>query len=185
MNAIQELVSEHDAVKLTLRILERIGENVEATGTIEHPDHLGQLFDFFGTFVDRCHHGKEEEFLFPALEGVGISRDGGPVGVMLREHQQGRDHVAAMKSAVNDYRCGDANAARTFTQHAEAYVALLTFHIEKENQVLFPLALKHLPQSDLDRLKTGFGRIETEKIGDGRHKAFHAMLNRLEAIYLQ
>ena len=49
------------------------------------PEHLDQLFEFFGVFVDRCHHGKEEALLFPALEAVGIGNNGGPIGVMLRE----------------------------------------------------------------------------------------------------
>ena len=185
MNAIDELIHEHEAVKSTLNILQRIGADVAATGKIERPEHLEELFDFFTTFVDRCHHGKEEELLFPALERVGISRDGGPVGVMLNEHQQGRELVAAMQAAVAAYTRGDAAAAQTFKRHAEAYIELLRFHIEKENQVLFPLATAHLPADRLDDLKAGFDRIEAEKIGHGRHAAFHAMLDRLEAAYLQ
>jgi hemerythrin-like domain-containing protein len=34
--------------------------------------------EFLTVFVDKCHHGKEEEFLFPALEAAGIAREGGP-----------------------------------------------------------------------------------------------------------
>lgn len=184
MNAIDELLSEHEAVKLTLRILKRIAERTDATGRIDNPGHLDQLFDFFTAFVDRCHHGKEEELLFPALERIGVSRDGGPVGVMLKEHQQGRDLVAGMKAAVSGFLAGDGDAARTFSRHADAYITLLTAHIEKENHVLFPLATRHLTEAMLEELKAGFDRIETEKVGDGRHAAFHAMLNRLEATYL-
>ena len=91
MNAINELIAEHEAVRLTLDILKKIGQHIDATGKIADTEHVEQLFEFFATFVDRCHHGKEEELLFPALEQVGVSREGGPVGVMLNEHQQGRD----------------------------------------------------------------------------------------------
>jgi hemerythrin-like domain-containing protein len=45
---------------------------------------------------------------------VGISREGGPVGVMLKEHQQGRDLVARMKSELAQYLSGDENAAPRF-----------------------------------------------------------------------
>jgi hemerythrin-like domain-containing protein len=31
-------------------------------------EHLGQLLDFPKGFLDRCHHGKEEDVLFPELE---------------------------------------------------------------------------------------------------------------------
>lgn len=184
MNAIDELIHEHEAVRLTLRILNRIGQEIATTGKISNPEHLDQLFDFFSTFVDRCHHGKEEEQLFPALEEVGVSREGGPVGIMLKEHQQGRDLVAKMKTALDLYENGNKDAAQIFIRHANDYTTLLEFHIDKENKVLFPMAVKHLPKSKLAELKKGFDRIETDKIGAGKHEYYHQMLDALEGLYL-
>jgi hemerythrin-like domain-containing protein len=114
MKPIEDLKMEHAAVKITLRVLDSICEGAKKTGELASPEHLEQLIEFFGTFVDRCHHGKEEELLFPALEAVGVSRDGGPIGVMLKEHQQGRDHVANMKADLVRYREGDRTAASDF-----------------------------------------------------------------------
>ena len=184
MNAINELLAEHKAVRLTLDILKEIGQHIDATGKISNTEHVEQLFEFFSTFVDRCHHGKEEELLFPALEQVGVSREGGPVGVMLNEHQQGRDLVAKMKTAFSQYLEGDGNAARHFKKHADAYITLLDFHIDKENNVLFPLAVKHLSADTLVEMKKGFDKIESEKIGEGKHEQFHKMLDAFEKIYL-
>ena len=185
MNPIDELLAEHEAVKTTLKILKRIGQNVAETGKIENPEHLDQLFDFFITFVDQCHHSKEEGHLFPALEEVGVSREGGPVGVMLKEHQQGRDLVSKMKTAARQYESGEKEAAQKFTQHANDYIALLDFHIDKENKVLFPMANNHLPDSKLEELRQEFDRIETDKIGPGMHKAFHKMIDTMKGVYLQ
>jgi hemerythrin-like domain-containing protein len=184
MNPIDELLAEHEAVKTTLKILKRIGDDVAETGKISNPDHLAQLLDFFITFVDKCHHGKEEELLFPALEEVGVSREGGPVGVMLKEHQQGRDLIYEMKFALYQYGHGDKDAAQIFIQHANNYVTLLKFHIDKENNVLFPMAEKHLPKSKMDELKKGFDRIEEDKIGAGKHEYYHQILDELEKEYL-
>lgn len=184
MNAINDLVHEHEAVQLTLTILQRIIDDIDANGKIANPEHLEQLFDFFSTFVDSCHHSKEEEFLFPALEEAGVSREGGPVGVMLNEHQRGRELVAAMKTAVTMSMKGDPGAALVLRRSANAYITLLRFHIEKENNVLFPLALTHLPATKLAQLKDGFDRIETEKIGMGRHEAYHKMIDALKDRYL-
>lgn len=50
---------------------------------------LEQLLNFFRVFADLCHHGKEEQYLFPALEAAGIPRESGPAGVMLAEHAEG------------------------------------------------------------------------------------------------
>lgn len=185
MTAIKELITEHEAVRMTLRILERIIEEIDKTAKIPNPEHLEQLFEFFSVFVDKCHHGKEEELLFPALEAVGISREDGPIGVMLNEHQQGRNLVAMMKQALSQYINGDVGAARKLKGSANAYIALLNIHIDKENNVLFPMADQHLPENKLAELKNGFDRIETEKIGTGKHEEFHLMLHKLEDAYLK
>jgi len=185
MNAIKELITEHEAVRMTLRILDRIGEEINKSAEIPNPEHLKQLFEFFSVFVDKCHHGKEEELLFPALEAVGISREGGPIGVMLNEHQQGRDLVAKMKSALSQYLNGDTGAARKLKGFADTYIALLNIHINKENNVLFPMAEQQLSENKLAELKKGFDKIETGKIGIGKHEEFHLMLDNLEGVYLK
>jgi hemerythrin-like domain-containing protein len=184
MKPIEDLKMEHEAVKITLRVLDSICKETKKSGELANPDHLEQLIEFFATFVDRCHHGKEEELLFPALEEVGVSRQGGPIGVMLKEHQQGRDAVAKMKAALVRYRDGDRKAAGDFVQHARPYIALLDQHIDKENNVLFVLADKHLSADKQTELWKGFETIETQKIGPGRHEAFHKMIDSLASIYL-
>lgn len=185
MNPIEELKTEHEAVKLTLEVLDRIRLEIEETGGVADPAHLEQLFDFFSVFVDRCHHGKEEDLLFPALEAVGVSRQGGPIGVMLNEHQQGRDLVAQMKKALAQYKDGRSAEAETLAKHARAYIGLLNQHIDKENGVLFPIASQHLSSEKLAELKRGFDLIETDRIGSGKHEAFHRMLDMLKDAYLK
>jgi hemerythrin-like domain-containing protein len=88
------------------------------------------LVAWLRAFADENHHAKEEQALFPALVKAGVPVEGGPVGVMLDEHAQGRALVAAM--------AGARGAARVAA--ARQYIALLRAHIDKENDVLFPLA---------------------------------------------
>ena len=185
MNPIQDLAAEHEAVRLTLRILEKIIIDIERRGEIAHGGPIDDLLEFFGVFVDRCHHTKEEKLLFPALETVGVGREGGPIGVMLKEHQQGRELVREMKTALGQYRLGESAAAARFCLSSRTYIDLLNRHIDKENQVLFPIASQHLSPSVASGLKQGFDRIETEEIGAGRHEEFHRMLERLEKDYLE
>jgi hemerythrin-like domain-containing protein len=84
--------------EVILRALERLEERVaewERTGKVD-PAVLRKFVEFARTFVDRCHHGKEERCLFPCLERRGIPGEGGPIGVMLYEHQLGRELVARL-----------------------------------------------------------------------------------------
>lgn len=184
MKAIQELRMEHDAVRLTLKVLDRICQEIELSGKLGKAQHVDHLLEFFTVFVDKCHHGKEEELLFPALEQIGVNRDNGPIGVMLREHQLGRESVQKMKTAFSQFKTGSVSAAVDFTRNARDYISLLDQHIEKENNVLFPLAEKQLSEAKLAELLKGFEKIEADKIGVGKHEEFHKMIDQLESAYL-
>jgi hemerythrin-like domain-containing protein len=82
MKATQQLRAEHEGIQLMLRILEAICRKLEA-GERVNPDHMEGIIEFFRVFVDHCHHGKEEELLFPVMEAAGVIKQGGPLGVML------------------------------------------------------------------------------------------------------
>lgn len=185
MKAIQDLRMEHDAVRLTLKVLDRIAQRIERQGSLDNPQHVDQLLEFFTIFVDKCHHGKEEELLFPALERVGVARDNGPIGVMLREHELGRKCVQKMKAASPGIKAGEPLAAKNFVSVAHDYISLLNQHIDKENNVLFPMAERQLSEATLTELSNGFDRIEEQKIGVGKHEEFHKMIDQLESAYLK
>jgi hemerythrin-like domain-containing protein len=185
MEPMKDLKMEHDAVQMTLRILDKICQRLEKAGEIIDFQHLDQLVEFFKVFVDKCHHGKEEELLFPALENVGVSNSGGPIEVLLNEHQQGREYVQAMNAALDQYKKGNRSVVHEFVKSAKEYINLMNQHIEKENGVLFPLAEKHLSEQEQAKLWEGFEMIETQKIGVGKHDEFHKMLDNLESVYLK
>ena len=172
-------------VRLTLRILNKICQRIEKSGEIIDFQHLDQLLEFFKVFVDKCHHGKEEELLFPALENIGVSNKGGPIEVLHHEHQKGREYVQTMNAALDQYTKGERSVVNEFVKSAKGYINLLNQHIDKENSVLFPLAEKHLSEQAQEKLWEGFEMIETQKIGVGKHDEFHKMLDKLESLYLK
>ncbi|MFO7614874.1 MAG: hemerythrin domain-containing protein, partial [Bacteroidales bacterium] len=147
-------------------------------------EQLNGIMEFLSIFVDKCHHGKEEEFLFPALEAAGVPRDVDLIGVMLNEHEQGRKLVAKLKDAVTRYTSGDKTAAAGFQHTTSEYVTLLTQHIEKENNVLFAMADAKLDAAKDAELFEAFEQLENERIGPGKHEEFHELLNRLKHEYL-
>ena len=56
--------------------------------------------------------------------------------------------------------------------------------IDKEDNVLYPIADARLPKNVQDELLTKFDKVETKKIGEGKHEEFHRMLENLEKVYL-
>ena len=135
---------------------------------------------FFRHFADQCHHFKEERVLFPALEEHGIPREGGPVGMMLMEHEEGRDHVRSMMSAVEQLE-GNAAAQDSLLSHASAYVTLLREHIQKEDDVLFRMADEVIPEDEQKEMLKRFEAHEAEEMGAGAHEKYLRIARELEA----
>ncbi len=107
-------------------------------------------------------------------------REGGPVGVMLVEHDQGRGFVRAMEAALERYREGEKLAGATLAVHARAYVELLRDHIAKEDSVLFPLTDRLLTETDVKELSRKFEQVETEVVPEGAERKYRALVGRLE-----
>ncbi len=183
MKPIDILKEEHELILEMLRVLNAVCDKIDA-GEKPGIERLVSIIDFIRNFADKCHHAKEEELLFPALEKAGIPREGGPVGVMLHEHTLGREYVRGMGEALEKIKAGDAKASLHFTEHARGYTTLLYAHINKENNVLFKMAEQRLDPVAENALMDGFERVEREEMGEGVHEKYHALLHELRDMYL-
>ncbi len=174
MTSTEQLRNEHQAVLLALDILEKICRKLEAGEKVD-PKHQEEILEFIKNFVDKCHHGKEEDLLFPAMEEVGIPKKEGPIGMMLMEHDMGRGYAKGMRENISN--------PEKFIRDARGYIELLRQHIEKENNILYQMADTNISQTKDNKLLKEFNKFELERIGPGKHEEFHKMLERLEGIY--
>jgi len=182
MRPTEELVTEHNAIKRMLRVLDEVARQLDAGTSVDAGD-LEQMVGFIRGFADRCHHAKEEDLLFCAMEEAGIPRQSGPIGVMLHEHTVGRGYVRGMADGIAAYKAGEPGAAARIAENARGYVALLTQHIYKEDNILYPMADRALSAEKQAELLEGFEQVERERVGPGKHEEYHALLDRLEATY--
>lgn len=169
---------EHDAILRVLDTAEEIANRVRR-GERVRAGVLSEILEFLRLFADRCHHGKEEDVLFPLLESKGIPRDGGPIGVMLSEHDEGRAFIREMAEAAAAYEGAGETAGPRWAEAAENYIALLRAHIQKENTVLFVMAESLLTPDEQARVAEEFEKVENEKMGAGTHKRLHAWMEKL------
>jgi hemerythrin-like domain-containing protein len=184
MKATQQLKDEHEGIKLMLNIMETISNDLEK-GKELNINHYEKIVEFIKGFADKCHHGKEEDILFPVLIDHGMSKEGGPIAVMLHEHQLGRDHIGSLSIAFDEYKKGNNHAVKNIISSSMSYVDLLRNHIEKENNILFMMADKVLNETEQLKIFDAFEKLEIEKIGIGKHEEYHHLLKELKSIYLQ
>ena len=183
MKATEILIREHDLILRGIRVLEAMAR-LANTGTAVPADDASAILEFIRNFADGCHHAKEEGVLFPAMQAAGIPRQGGPIGMMLMEHDQGRAAVRKMAEAVSAFGTGPA-ALEAFAGAAFEYTTLLSNHIYKENNVLFRMADQVIPTAQDAVMVAAYDEHEAKVTGPGEHERFHAAVQGLEATYAQ
>jgi len=168
--ATQDLRNEHDAILFVLQILDKMMQSKEQSRETML-QYNEELVYFLQIFADKCHHGKEELYLFQEMVRRGITNEGGPIGVMLEEHTRGREYIAHMSHALSE------KDLMTFHGAAVKYRDLLRQHIEKENSILFRMADRIIEDKDQDALFEQFEQYEESVIGHGVHEKLHAMID--------
>ena len=138
MTATTALRSEHNHILAMIACLRAACAATENSGAYDAETFRSGV-DFIRNYADAWHHAKEEDLLFPALEEEGMSREMGPVAVMLHEHTLGRTYVRQMADNL-DAAAGDDTARSVVVRFTLAYANLLTQHIQKENNILFDMA---------------------------------------------
>jgi hemerythrin-like domain-containing protein len=178
MDAIETLMNEHRVIEQVLDALVGFVDEVERKGSTER-DELGRFVTFIREFADACHHGKEEDILFAAMVEHGFPSQGGPIAVMLRDHDQGRalvkvlrGHAEASGAWADADRQEIGNVARGFAAHLRA-------HIHKEDAILYPMAEQHLPPEAMEEVSAACDRYEEDPARAGKHERLHALADEL------
>jgi hemerythrin-like domain-containing protein len=180
--SIDVLMNEHRKIERVLGSLETFGLEVEA-GLVPDRATLADYAAFFRGYADASHHGKEEDVLFARMIERGLSRESGPVAVMLHEHVVGRGHVGALRQVGEGDGPVSGVEAHLVVEHASAFVPHLRAHIQKEDRILYPMALRLLTGSELDAILTEFEAFDAGRRADGAYDRLEGVADRLVASF--
>ena len=167
MSATESLRRDHALIEKMISALKTISLLLKNGKQI--PDSiLNQAIDFSINFTNTCHHGKEEESLFPTLEKKGMPREGGPIARMLYEHEITKELA---NSIVNSTKIYVSSGEQTeLVKNIEDYIQHVSLHLSKENQRLFVMADMLLNEQET-LVNDNLARLEKEKfdqIGNSR-----------------
>jgi hemerythrin-like domain-containing protein len=173
------LILEHETILVSLRVLDVISNRLESGKDIPVED-IAAPVKFLKIFVDRFHHCKEECILYPALQESGIHNQNGPIGMMLYEHDKGREFLSQMEEsiAVNPINKDD------FIKSARNYTAMLRNNIKNENSVLLPIADIKIPPSKQEKIIQSFEELEKDVLGKETREKLNEALNDFKMKYL-
>jgi hemerythrin-like domain-containing protein len=145
------MVREHELIVEVLAALQAMAERLRAGQEVARQD-VTDFGRFFRDFADKCHHGKEEDRLFAKMVEIGFPQDSGPIAVMLAEHDAGRQEVRGLLAIGAGTGPLDESEKTRVIEYAGQFVPLLYAHIQKENNILYPMAQNTIPSDEFVRL---------------------------------
>jgi hemerythrin-like domain-containing protein len=160
MSPTESLRKDHALIAKMINALQTIS-SLLSNGKQIPKSILNQAIDFSINFTNTCHHGKEEESLFPTLENNGMPREGGPIARMLYEHQITKNLAESIiKSTKNYISYGDY---KELVKDIDNYVQHVSLHLSKENQRLFAMADIILKDQE-NQVNNNLIEVEQEKL---------------------
>jgi hemerythrin-like domain-containing protein len=178
MTPTEILKHEHKVILMVLDAVERTVDTIKTTGKVKM-SQIEMMLDFFRNFADRCHHAKEENLLFVKMQEKGMTKDSGPIAVMLKEHEFGRNKLRAVAEALPQADKGDMSAKAKIMENLSEYTKMLRAHIAKEDNILYPMGDKIFTEEDQKSLSEAFDKVEKEEMGEGIHEKYHKLAHDL------
>jgi len=158
-NPISILMEEH---KILLQLLEKLSTIVNSVQRARDVSYVSedvtQLKNIAEDFLDaEKHYLREENVLFPLLEKHGIRE---PPAIMWMEHNQLRDKKKQLHNLIEKYNTlSFQDFKRQLGETAKSLNSILSSHIFKENNILFPAAQRMVTEQEWRDAKREFDEI--------------------------
>ncbi len=169
---VKKLVDEHVLIKRLLALIPVITDYVESSMKVDK-DLVLRCVDFIRTYADKYHHMKEEDILFKYVDEKAEI-----IQVMYKDHDTGRGHVRQVVEGAEK-----GNKAQ-IKEHLLAYRDLLTQHIKKEDEILYPWIDRQLSTTQVGEMFRKCNEADAS-VGDELPRKYEKFIAELEEKFLQ
>jgi len=170
------LMTEHRLIERMAGLLDKEAENVEREKRVDVV-FIDRAVDFFRTYADRTHHGKEEDILFRELEGKNLSEEHGRIMLeLVEEHKYARRRVGMLVEAREAYLAGDHAATGEIHAIVRELVGFYAAHIMKEDKHFFIPVMKYFDRAEQDTMIEEFNAFDREMI----HEKYRTLVESYE-----
>jgi len=166
---MKKLVDEHVLIKKWLALIPEVLPRLDLKSEDDR-QLVRDGVDFIRSYADKFHHAKEEDILFKYFDD---NLD--MVKVMCEDHKTARNHVKAIVEGL------EVQDRQTVVHHLSAYRDLLSQHIKREDEIMFPWMDKQLSISQVGEMFSKFLDVEAQM--DSYPQKYADFISRLEREY--
>jgi len=148
MSVINPLIYEHHLILRMVELLKKESEYINETNKT-HPEFIKTVIDFFRTYADKCHHGKEEDILFRELHKKEISEEHlGIMNNLIDDHIKARGYIKQLEKNNKHYIDGDLQIVNQIQSIIKKLVELYPQHIDIENHHFFKDVMQYFSEDE-------------------------------------
>jgi hemerythrin-like domain-containing protein len=176
MKPIGPLMREHRLIERMVALLNESLRQMSEKNKA-NVELLTVAVDFFRTYADRTHHGKEEDILFRELAKKQLSQEHKHImNELVQEHVLGRKMVSNLVSVKKAYTDGTTESLKDIIACVRELAQFYPAHIEKEDKHFFYPALEYLSKEEQDNMLEEFWDFDRKLI----HEKYQGIVEELE-----
>jgi len=176
MMPIGPLMIEHRLIERIVPVLKEELSRINETNEV-NPVLIEIAVDFFRTYADRTHHGKEEDILFRELKKKQLSSEHQKImDELIEEHVYARRVVGNLLMSKDLYMQGDTNALKVVVDRLNDLIKLYPAHIEKEDKRFFIPVMDYFSKQEQDDMLQESWEFDRKMI----HEKYENIVEKLE-----
>lgn len=176
MMPIGPLMAEHRVIEKLIKIINEELTRIKKTDHVE-PSFIQTVVDFFRTYADRTHHGKEEDILFRDLAKKSIAQAHKKMmEQLMEEHTYARKTVTRLEDANKNYMHGNSQAIKAIIQLLFELANFYPVHIQKEDEQFFFPCMEYFNEQEQDRMLQEFWTFDRKMI----HEKYRKVIRNLQ-----
>ena len=176
--AIAIIHDEHRSLATVISALQHLVRQAQSTQSPPDFQMLWAMLYYIESFPERLHHPKEEHYLFRLLEQRTHEIDD-TLSELRQQHVEGSAQVKSLFQALRRLQAGMADNIGEFSSAVNRYAADTWRHMNLEEHVVFPTALRSLTEQDWEEIANAFGENGDPRFGAEPDAEFRDLFRRI------
>ncbi len=168
---------EHRALASVIKGLQFLIQEIQNRGQTPDFPLLRAIVSYVEQFPDKLHHPKEDQYLFPALRQR-YPESAADLDILEDEHERGTAVTARVVDTLREYGAYPAHF-ESFAHAVDDYATFHWAHMNREENVILPLAEKYLTVEDWMGINAAFKSNSDPLVGINTQREFRELFRRL------
>ena len=182
MKPTDNLILEHREINELLDIMSNIALKIKSKDVF-YPNDVEEIINYLIVLIDKSHQGKEDEVFYPELISSGIPKETAPLSIINYEHTLSKRYLNDISSCVVNCKIGNDFSGELLADSLTNYVVVIKNHIQREEEIVFPIANEVLSDEKQNEISQRFEDIEKKNISHSFLERFNRLVNKLKSKY--